>query len=218
MSSYRLTITAMSWTYCDAVCYSAVLFFRVATAVLCPSYCLAAEKVGPSGVVPSSGITLARIHGGSSGIAGDLAVVGLCNGGTSLAVFTPSSESLPTVQETPLPSGFLGSTGSISKIGGVGGTNGAVLELQQGDGGTVAIALGSRASDGTGSVAVVESSQGGGIAWSCPKGDEGGCALAGGVSPSGQTFVSSVFMTQKGLYRFVSVDSFFRSANLWGGG
>ena len=155
---------------------------------------------------PSAGVTVAHIHGGSSG-RGGLAVVGLCggsgkggggDGSSSLAVFSLASDP-PSAVEATLPPGLRGSAAAVSGLGDLAGTGGGVLQLRQKGGGAVAVALSSgSAGAAAGGVSVVENAGGPKEAWSCPVGGGGDCVLAGGRSPSGKTYVASASMRQEG--------------------
>lgn len=156
--------------------------------------------MGALGVDPSAGITLALSHavdGGGSANKRELAVVGLCNGGSSLAVFSPALDA-PSGVEAPLTPGVLGATGLVSSLADLEGTEGGVLELRQPDGGSVAVTLSGGAGGRTGAVSVVRAVEGAKKAWSCAGG--GGCALAGGVSLSGKTFVASASLRHGGEF------------------
>lgn len=151
-------------------------------------------------VKPSAGVTLVSSTGGGTG--GSLAVVGLCSTGSSLAVFGPSFDS-SSVAEAPLPEGLLrGSsrTATASSVSELSGSNGSMLELRgkKDEAGSAVITLSFSTSGETNTVSVVKGNDKAKEAWSCPppsSSDDGsrllGCALAGGVSPSGQRFVAS---------------------------
>lgn len=154
------------------------------------------------GVDPSAGVSLAHTHGGcgadggSSGNGGDkkgLAVVGVSRDGASLAVF-PADSDPPLASRAPLPADLRGATGAVSGVAELAGTEGGVLELRRGDGGSVAVLL---ASGKGGKTCAVSGLDGAREARSCAAGG-GGCALAGGVSASGKTFVASASMLQGG--------------------
>lgn len=158
------------------------------------------------GVDPSAGVTVALAHGGGVGSGGSsakdqLAVVGVCKDGESLAIFAPaSSDSSSSAVAAPLPAGVADGDDSVSGLADLVGTSGGVIELQRANGGPVAVTL--SAGVGSGAVSVVEGVQGAKEAWSCPGDDAGGeaCTLAGGVSPSGKTFVASATMKKGGRF------------------
>ena len=116
-------------------------------------------------------------------------------------MFPISSKSSTKAVETPLPSSILGGAASVSRLSVLRSTDGAVLELRQGDGGTVAIVLSSNGRGTNSHVSVVENAGDVKEACSCPAPGVG-CALAGGVSPSGKTYVASASMTQEGKSHF----------------
>ncbi|CAM9185897.1 unnamed protein product, partial [Ectocarpus sp. 12 AP-2014] len=161
-----------------------------------------AATVSGMGVDPSAGVSLAHTHGGcgaggggssNSGDKKGLAVVGVSRDGSSLAVF-PAASDPPLASRTPLPTDLRGATGAVSGVTELAGTDGGVLELQRGDGGSVAVSL---SSGKGGKTCAVSGLDGAREARSCAAGG-GGCALAGGVSSSGKTFVASASMLQGG--------------------
>lgn len=165
-------------------------------------------KVSNLGVDPSAGVTLARTHGGcggaSSGGGGDetdkkgLAVVGLSGDGSALAVF-PAASDPPLAARAPLPADIRGATGAVSSVIDLVGTDGGLLELRQGGGGSVAVSLSSGKGAGACAVSGLEGAK---EARLCAGGEGGGgCALAGCVSVSGKTFVASASMVLEGERR-----------------
>lgn len=162
------------------------------------------QKVGDLGVDPSAGVTLAHTHGGCGGGASGgnadkkgLAVVGLSADGSSLVVF-PAASDPPSAARAALPADVLGVTGAVSSVADLAGTGGGVLELQQGGigaGGSVAVSLSS--GKGGGGACAVSGLDGAKEARPCGA-TEGGCALAGGVSLSGKTFVASASVLRGG--------------------
>lgn len=153
------------------------------------------------GVDPSAGVSLAHTHGGCGAGGGSsnngdkkgLAVVGVSRDGSSLAVF-PADSDPPLASRTPLPTDLRGATGAVSGVAELAGADGGVLELRRGDGGSVAVSL---SSGKGGKTCAVSGLDGAREARSCAAGG-GGCALAGGVSASGKTFVASASMLQGG--------------------
>ncbi|CAM9582895.1 unnamed protein product [Ectocarpus sp. 13 AM-2016] len=162
-----------------------------------------AATVSGMGVDPSAGVLLAHTHGGcgagggggssNSGDKKGLAVVGVSRDGSSLAVF-PAASDPPLASRTPVPTDLRGATGAVSGVAELAGTDGGVLELRRGDGGSVAVSL---SSGKGGKTCAVSGLDGAREARSCAAGG-GGCALAGGVSSSGKTFVASASMLQGG--------------------
>lgn len=160
-------------------------------------------KVNGLGVDPLAGVTLAHTHGGCGGDGGGggetdkkgLAVVGLSGDGSALAVFAAASD--PSLAaRAPLPVDIRGATGAVSSLADLAGTDGGVLELRQGGGGSVAVSLSSGKGGGACAVSGLD---GAGEARLCPGGEGGGgCALAGGVSLSGKMFVASASMLRGG--------------------
>lgn len=98
----------------------------------------------------SAGVTLSRFDGDSGE-----AVVGLCEGGASLAVFGPSFETA-SVGVLPLPAGLLGVTRMMpSALVDLAGSFGRVLQLRDASSGaSVAIALSSGSDGGKGGACV----------------------------------------------------------------
>ncbi|CAB1113817.1 unnamed protein product [Ectocarpus sp. CCAP 1310/34] len=162
-----------------------------------------AATVSGMGVDPSAGVSLAHTHGGcgagggggssNSGDKKGLAVVGVSRDGSSLAVF-PAASDPPLASRTPLPTDLRGATGAVLGVAELAGTDGGVLELRRADGGSVAVSL---SSGKGGKTCAVSGLDGAREARSCAAGG-GGCALAGGVSVSGKTFVASASMLQGG--------------------
>lgn len=156
-------------------------------------------------VDPSAGITLAS----SDNEGGGLVVVGLCNGGSSLAIFGPAFSSQSAAAVAPLPTGLVSDSSptTMTGVSDLAGSNGSVLELRDdSNGGSAAVIL-AVDGGGKGAVSVVKGNIGAKEAWSCSSSSRvtdrgevksnGGCALAAGVSPSGKTFVASVSLQRE---------------------
>ena len=153
--------------------------------------------MGDLGVDPSAGVTLAHTHGGCGGETGKkgLAVVGLTGDGSALAVFPAASEP-PLAARAALPADVRGVTGAVSSVTDLVGTGGGLLELRQGGGGSVAISLSSGKGAGACAVSGLE-----GVKEARLCAGEG-CALSGGVSLSGKTFVASAAVVGGGERAF----------------
>lgn len=124
-------------------------------------------------------------------------MVGVSGDGSSLAVFSADSDP-PVASKAALPADIRGGTGAVSGVADLAGADGGVLELRQGDGGSVAVTLSSGKAGGK--TCVVSGLDGARDARSCAQreegGGKGGCALAGGVSASGKTFVASASLLE----------------------